>query len=224
MINYISLSYILSDRISAYGNGDKLEIKKIKSITLGDTSNNSLLKLSAHLGTHIDFPYHFCNNGKKSSDYLINELIFTKIGIIEVKINEEDLVINENIIINSEKLANDIDFLLIKTGYCNFRYEERYWKFNPGFHQELAKFLRKKFPFIRAIGFDSISLSSFQHREIGRLAHKEFLCINNILIVEDMDLSKINSTSKIKKLIIAPLVVQDIEAAPVTVIAELEND
>ena len=44
---------------------------------------------------------------------------------------------------------------------------------------------------------------------LGRLAHKSFLSEKAILIVEDMDLSKINSTTKIKQAIVSPLLFEN---------------
>ena len=67
---------------------------------------------------------------------------------------------------------------------------------------------------------DFISLTSYQNREIGREAHKNFLGGNNpILLVEDMDLSKIENTPR--KLICVPILVHGLDGSPVTIIAEV---
>ncbi len=50
-----------------------------------------------------------------------------------------------------------------------------FWKENYGFHPKLANFIRKNFPKVRIFGFDSISISSFTDRILGREAHKAFL-------------------------------------------------
>ena len=53
------------------------------------------------------------------------------------------------------------------------------------------------------------------------ITHKEFLGVNNILLVEDMDLN--NLILKIKKIYCFPLLVSKIDGAPVTIIAELDE-
>ena len=68
------------------------------------------------------------------------------------------------------------DLLLIKTGFAIFRNSndplerEKYVSQGPGISPEIGNWLRK-FRNVRAIGFDFISLTSYQHREIGRRAH-----------------------------------------------------
>jgi len=73
------------------------------------------------------------------------------------------------------------------------------------------------------MGFDAISLTSFQHRELGREAHRAFLCPhkthNPILIIEDMHLEKLTHTPA--SVICGPLMLKDADGVPVTVIAEI---
>ncbi|MFZ5947124.1 MAG: cyclase family protein [Stygiobacter sp.] len=223
MNRFIYLSYFINEDLPTYGNDEKIKIVKTKSIISGDSSNNSFFSFSGHIGTHIDYPFHFCNDGRKSSDYSAGELIFFKIGFAEIDMTANDNFIIEKQMFQNINLSSDIDFLLIKTGYCKFRKDEKYWQFNPGFHPNLAQYFKRKFPSIKAIGFDSISLSCYQKRELGRLAHKKFLCENDILIIEDMNLSEICVKSNIKKLIAAPLLIENVDGVPVTVIAEIEE-
>jgi kynurenine formamidase len=73
------------------------------------------------------------------------------------------------------------------------------------------------------IGFDFISLSSYAHRDLGREAHRAFLAEleidgdnkDPILIIEDMDLSKIKIC--LSKIIVSPLRFEMADGAPVTV-------
>jgi len=223
MSDFINLSYCLSADLTAYGNGERFSADFVKSISSGDSSNNSFLRFSAHLGTHIDFPFHFCNDGKKSSDYFLKDFIFNNIAIIEVDVDDNNIIINDGLKIKCQNIPENINFLLIKTGYSDFREKEKYWNCNLGFHPSLAAFLKSKFPLLRSIGFDSISLSSYKYRELGREAHKEFLCKHNILIIEDMDLSGVDSKSQIKQIFAVPLLIKELDASPVNVIAEIIN-
>ena len=63
--SWIYLSYLLSDKISAYGDGKRIKVETTKSVRKEYTCNGSFLNLPTHFGTHIDFPYHFDADGKK---------------------------------------------------------------------------------------------------------------------------------------------------------------
>ena len=106
----------------------------------------------------------------------------------------------------------------MKTNSHKFRLQDRYFNSNYGFDPSLAKKLRLKFPDLRLFGFDTISVSSYKNRAIGRKAHYEFLGPPKpILLLEDMDLSSINSQSKINKIIVSPLLLKDSDGIPATV-------
>ena len=163
-----SLSYELQNSTPAYG-GEKnaFEIIRTRSIQNGDTSNNSFLKFNNHIGTHIDFPYHFSENGKKSSDYNSDFWYDEKIGFLDCSV--------ENIIKNIHLLDKDIEFLILKTGFSKFRGQERYWKDQPVIPASLASILKNSFPNLKFFGFDMISLTSKRDREEGKNAHIKFL-------------------------------------------------
>ena len=224
MSNWIYLSYPLSTGLSGYGNGQRLTINQIRSIDKGDTSNNTEFCMPSHLGTHIDFPYHFSSNGKTIDDYNPNFFSFEKVSIINLElINKiEDYLIKPEHLVNViDDCSINTDLLLLKTGFCDKRSTEEYWKYGYGIGLGVAVLLKQNFPLLRAIGFDLISLNSYQRRETGRKSHKEFLIDQNILIIEDMNLSKINATSKFNQLIVAPLNISGSEGAPVTVFANI---
>jgi arylformamidase len=220
MSNWIYLSYELSADLSNYGGAAGIGIEWVRMMEKGDTSNNSLLQLPAHTGTHIDYPLHFYKEGKSGSNYTAGDLVFSSVGIMDIS----QSTVNDHLIEPDhlkEILPGDIDFLIIKTGFCEGRSEEKYWKYNWGFAPATASYLKSIFPQLKAIGFDLISLSSYQQREIGREAHKEFLEKNDILIVEDMDLRTISVNTMIRTLIVSPLRFSGADGAPVTIWADL---
>ena len=112
--------------------------------------------------------------------------------------------------------------VLIKTGFWRYRGEEIYWQNNPGFAPDLADYLRENCPQLRVLGFDTISLSSYSDRPLGRIAHKAFLEGENpILPLEDMNLSQVGEGTKFDKVFIAPLQVEKTNGSPCNVIAEV---
>jgi len=220
--SWIFLSYELDNSLSMYGNGERIQIQKVRDINEGDTSNNTFLNLHSHYGTHIDFPFHFDADGKTGSYYQADFFIFNNIKIVQLNNSMEGLLIGKNDF-NSEDIPTDTDLILFKTGLTNKRLDDTYWSHNYGFLPEIGKILRERLPNLKSIGFDSISLTSYQHREIGRAAHKEFLINNNILIIEDMNLEEVTDKTILNKVIISPLRFKDADGAPVTVFAQLNN-
>ncbi|CAG0981726.1 MAG: cyclase [Bacteroidetes bacterium] len=218
MSNFISLSHILSENTPAYGNGDKPTFEKINSIKEGASSNKTQINTDSHLGTHVDFPYHFLEEGKKGEEFLPNDFVFTAPFLIELPVHY-GLITNRHL--SAFTIPIHTDLLLIKTGMEQFRNEKKYWENGPGMASETAFFFKYNFPRLRAIGFDFLSLSSYQHREEGRLAHKNYLS-NHILIIEDMKLLPLSKSNTLNKVLVAPLLFANCDGAPVYVLAETE--
>lgn len=220
---YIQLSHILSENTPSYGNRDKIEIRKNSSIQDGESANTSSYYISNnHIGTHIDVPFHFSDSGQKTFEIPINEYFYSKIGVVEVVCDEAKLI---GIADLEYKLLNvdcDIELLLIKTGYENYRHTDKYWNDNPGLSPELADFLREKFLRLRCIGFDFISLTSWKYREFGKSAHLSFLSPEKsnrpILIIEDMSLFGLDI--ELENVIVLPLFIEDGNGGAVTVIGK----
>lgn len=214
------LSYELNSTTPAYGNGDGITIEKARSIAgNGDTSNNSVISLASHLGTHIDFPYHFSADGKKCADYSADKFVFSNIVVIDISAEDvQDYLIRPE---NLSKLGSntDCDLLILKTDFTSKRGTEEYWNYNWGFAPESAGFIKGKLPNIKCLLFDTISLTSFQDRPTGRIAHRAFLIENDLLLVEDADLSEISESSNLETVIISPLRFDDCDGTPVTVLA-----
>lgn len=204
------LSYLLNENTPAYGGDPKqVRIEQVRSIDKGDTSNNSTFSFPAHIGTHIDFPYHFSAAGKRLQDYPADFWIFNKIGFLICSVDE--------IAINLDSLPADIDLLLVRTDFGLQRKESVYWQQQHVIRHELAGMLKRRFPQLRVFGFDMISLTSKLDRPEGKLAHQHFLLEHGILVLEDMKLSSLTQTPD--KVIIAPLLIENADGAPCTVLA-----
>ncbi len=216
------LSYILDDTTPTYGNRNKFISEKKSSIVNGDVANDSTINTTVHIGTHIDMPYHFFEDGQTIEDFLIEYFDFKNVLFFELE--PKSLIIKDELIALLENVEQKelFDLLIIKTGICDKRDEDVFWKENYGFSPDLAKYIRDKFPSIRALGFDSISVSSFANRMLGREAHKAFLNPQKpILLIEDMDLREVNLDTKIKRIIVAPLRIAKCDGLPCTLIAEV---
>jgi kynurenine formamidase len=229
----VYLSYILDSKTPTYGNRNRFEQIKKSDISKGDVANDTSISTTVHIGTHIDMPYHFYENGQTIEDFDADFWVFQQdeILFIELRIENGELIIRDELIMELEKIKNNSQFstlnsqlLIVKTGICHKRESQEFWAKNYGFHPDIYNYLVDNFPNIRVIGFDSISVSSLTDRMLGREAHKRFLNPNRpILLLEDMDLRKLNSHSTIKELIISPLQIAKCDGLPCTILCRIEN-
>lgn len=218
MANYQYLSYFLDDKTPIYGGSSGIDIVKLNDIAKGDTANTKRISFHNHSGTHIDFPNHFLENGKFSSDYNAEFWIFNNPYVVKISTNEDEIILLDKKLI--ETIPKQTDFLILNTGFYKYRGSKKFWNNNPGISPDLAKLLKLRCPNLRVLGMDTISLTSYQNRIIGRQSHRKFLGENNILLVEDMNLKNLKSLPK--KLMCFPLLIKKVDGCPVTIIAEYE--
>jgi arylformamidase len=195
-MKYLLLSHSINEHTPVYGDTPRPCILPLSQISRGDASNIVLLSIHNHTGTHIDAPKHFVDDGKAISEYSPDELIFKNPVIVNCLKNEESLITPDDLKPASQMLQKS-DCLLLHTGFWKYRSEERYRTHNPGIAPETMLWIRKEYPNIRCIGIDSISVSSYQYRSIGREAHKAAFTVKEgvgepLLLIEDMDLSKVS--------------------------------
>jgi len=210
----VLLSHFISEDTPLYGGDKNIKIIPHKSIKNGDSCNTLFLAFPNHISTHVDLPFHFFENGKKVSDFSSEKWFFNKVFLLTLDSISPSEIIGISQL--NKKLSSEEDFelLLIKTGFENFRDKEIYWKESPGLHPELATFLKDRYPSLRGIGIDFISISSLSNRELGRKSHRAFL-EKEIILIEDMRLSPIVSSPD--TVILAPLFIENADGAPVTV-------
>ena len=210
------LSYFINENTPLYGGEKAVFIKERSQISKGASSNTKYLELPNHSGTHIDFPNHFSDNGKTINDYSPKFWIFNHVFVINYPAKPVEIICESAF--EGADIPVETEFLIVNTGFGKFRKEEKYWARNPGLSPKLAKQIRNMCPQIKVIGFDFISISSYQNRIIGREAHQEFLLNNDILLIEDMKLEDIHNKT-IKSIIALPLLIDKIDGAPISIIA-----
>ena len=217
---WIYLSHMLGSTTPGYGGRKDFEATHNRCMSKGDTCNQLNIKMSNHVGTHIDLPYHFDATGKKLEDYECSFWFFHQVEVLHLSVQADELILPSMVSVKNP----DVDFLILKTGFERFRSEDVFWNANPGLSAELGTFLRSHFKNLRAIGFDCISATSFKNKEQGRLAHQAFLGSGEgspILIVEDMKLAGLTHGTKLAQVHIAPLLVEAADGVPVTISAQI---
>lgn len=204
------LSHFIDESTPVYGGlKNTISLNKISSISNGDTANSKKVSFPNHVGTHIDFPKHFGNNGKKCSDYPASFWIFNKVGFLDCSIEEVPDKVS--------LLPETIELLILKTGFGKNRDKDIYWSSQPVIPASFALLFRSAFPNLRVFGFDMISLTSKLDRAEGKKAHTAFLLEHDILILEDMMINSLSISPE--KVIISPLQIGVLDGAPCTVIS-----
>lgn len=223
-MNSIFLSHIISNTTPTYGKSGLIRINQCSGINHGDSCNKSELHIDSHVGTHIDAPLHFDQNGLSLDKYDASFWICNNPYIIDYPAKSNEIINVNNLETELRNIPIKTDILIIKTNFGRFRSldSEKYIFSGPGLDPDIGYFLRKKTN-IKMIGFDFISLSSFSNRTLGRNSHiaflskiKEYKALDPILIIEDMDLSNLNN--RLLQIIILPLRFELSDGAPVSVI------
>lgn len=212
-MKFIQLSYNINESTPSYGDRHKVSIEPFEQIKNGSTANSYMVNFYNHIGTHIDSPNHFFDSGKKIIDYDVNELFFDRPQIIDVNLSEKNEISLETIV---EECDNEADIILFRTFFSKYRNSEKYINHYPVFKSHFVNYLIKECPRLKAVGFDTISLTSPLDKQEGKKAHQLFLGGSSpILIIEDMFLEFYNSN--IKKILVSPFNFEKVDSAPCNV-------
>lgn len=215
---YIYLSHFISEETPLYGGQSNIRIKKDLRISSGDPANTLLIEIPNHVSTHIDLPKHFSNVGKSLSDYNPSFWFFQNVSVLKVNASPGETI---DLTPRLQEVRRDTDLLLVKTGFQKYRHEKMYWENNPGLAPKSAGELRKRCPQLKAVGIDFISVSTPAREDIGLQAHRAFLVENDILLLEDINLESVDS--RLQKVYLFPLLIQDADGVPVTAIGEVAS-
>lgn len=218
----INISYPINKKTPVYPNTPELKISEYRSIANGDSSNNSLITIPSHYGTHLDAPRHFCNKGLGISDLTTGGAInFKNVYCVSLP-KQADMPITSSDILSLPKEIYNAEGILIKTGFCAERLTNTYAYTNapPWVMEDVPDTIRRLFPNLKLYGSDTISVSSPLHREEGHAAHKGFLCDveQPILLLEDINLNLVTPSLSAFKLTLYPFFDEGLDGCPVVVI------
>ena len=220
---WVYLSHSWGPSCPPYGGQGHIQLNKIRSMDKGNSSNSLEIIGGNHTGTHFDFPLHFSKIGKNVLHYTPDFFFHTKIAVFWLETQPGSLITTNELELALRKYKGNFDDTigLIRSGASLYRNERQFWENGPGLSLGVADFIRSTFKKMTTIGIDTISITSFQNRELGRSVHREFLCDPTpLLLIEDMNLEPLRNKN-ISLLIAAPLRLEDGDGAPCTVIARL---
>lgn len=212
------LSHVLDDETPAYGGAKGFHQNPTSRIQAGGTANSSQWSFPNHLGTHVDAPKHFFDDGEGVDGFGPNAWWYDRPQLIDVAVGDDHLIRPEDL---PDEVRTETDLLLLRTGFEAYRSTSRYWERNPGLAASLGSWLRVHRPRVRAVGMDLISVTARQRRPEGRLAHRAFLDPTGagrpVLLVEDMALA--HAPGALAAVCVAPIRVRSSDGGPCTVLA-----
>lgn len=215
---HLWLSHVLAEDTPAYGGGVGFTRTAASRIAAGDAANSEAWAFPNHLGTHVDAPRHFVEGSTTVDSYGPEWWWFSRPAVVDVPKQDDELILPSDI---DGKVADETDFIILRTGFETNRGDRRYWERNPGISAQLAHFLRDRFPRLRAVGMDFISVTARAHRPEGRKAHRALLEYRPnsepVILVEDMALA--HAPTALEAVIVAPFRVLRADGGPVTVLA-----
>jgi kynurenine formamidase len=222
---YLNLSYPITKQDVVIEAGiEPPEVMPRSRISLGKHSNTSYFKMFAHTGTHIDAPWHFLDNGKKVQDLVLEDFIFSKVCILDIPAAAGS-PIPAGVIREFDNGLQDCDCLLVRTRFSMQRSTrpEIYLSGNPGFSVEAGQYLAS-LPYLRCLGMDLPSVENVPNGRLTNFPVHHTLLGNEkpMLLLEDANLAVLEEHT-IKRLFLVPLMIEGIEAAPVTAVAEIDS-
>jgi len=196
------LTMPIDERTPTFPGNSKQEIKQVATIRENGW-NEKRLTISSHFSTHIDAPFHMLADGKKLTDFPIENFVGRAI-VIDAK---NQLEIEPNL---DDVKPKDIVFFY--TGHTKKAYSEDFFQNNPVITKKTAQNLIDKK--IKIVGLDSYTPDN-EPFEIHKLFFR-----HNILIVENLvNLGQL--AGKRFKCFILPLKIQDADGAPCRVVGVL---
>lgn len=167
-------------------------------------NNQSSFQMDSHLGTHLDAPLHFVNEGRPLQEIDLDKLI-GKAWVAEIR--DTKIITAANL--EAADIPADCRRLLLKTDN-QFYWQEKLTTFQEDFcaiDKDAAQWIVDKG--IVLVGIDYLSIQRFQD---GPETHQVLLNAE-IVIVETLNLQEV--TPGLYELICLPLKLTDIEASPV---------
>lgn len=161
----------------------------------------SSVSMSVHNGTHMDAPYHFCQQGLKIDEIPL-ELLVGKVLLLDL--GDKDVIEAEDIPGHIET-----DRIILKTGK----------KLKPDHPENPHLSLQATIALIeKGIKLIGINQMSIEKIDSGKYPVHKLLTRNNIAIIENLELSSVGEGYY--RLICAPLKIAGSEAAPCRVYLE----
>ncbi len=221
---YVLLSYPLAKGDPVWPGNPEIAFDKITSIPDGDDANTYLVHVYDHIGTHMDGPNHFYNEGKQLWELPLETFIYEKPLLIEVPLDDLQVIRPEDLMPFADQIK-EADLLMVRSGLAHKRVDapEDYAERGPCFGGDSAKYLMDNFR-LKAVAMDWISLGTPSMPAEAKVAHRYMLGAHHdhaTCIIEDANFEPLVG-KKIKKVFGIPIFIPGIDSSNITMFAEVE--
>lgn len=203
----VDISLPLSADIPVWPGSSGFVLTWVDRMDSGHECNNSRIACDTHIGTHVDAPFHFVENGR-TVDQIPTDLLIGPCQVVylpgQTNIGAEELA--------SLELANNVRRLLLKTDNSNLwmAKEKKFQKKYACLTESGAQWLvRHGFSLV---GIDYLSIGSYTR---GAKIH-QVLLEANVVVVEGLNLSEVEAGEY--ELICLPMKLIRAEGAPARVV------
>lgn len=206
-MRYYDLSVKITPGLPLWPGDPPIQIQRHTKIEEGSSSNVTHMNMTAHVGTHIDAPYHFINDGKT-----IDQLpLTTLIGRVYVMHLPDARQITADLI-RQHGLPKRVRRILFKTRNSNLwnlpqtPFRQNYVSLTP----DAAQYLVDKD--ILLVGIDYVSIAPFE----DVVSTHRILLGAGVVVVEGLNLNVVNAGHY--TLYALPIALGDADGAPARVI------
>ncbi|MGC9445346.1 MAG: cyclase family protein [Candidatus Methanospirareceae archaeon] len=199
------MSLTIYPGMQSWPNDAGVELTQEESVRNGDAYNCSRLACSSHIGTHIDAPYHFTEEGKSIDEISLYDLIGEAL-VVEVAASD---------VITATELR-DVDLrtyrrILFKTRNSELLADRTFHEDYVALDHSAAELLVENG--VKVVGIDYLSIEAFTDSEYQ--VHK-LLTENGVLILETLDLCAIEPGAYF--MVALPLKLKGCDGAPARVV------
>ncbi|MBI23440.1 MAG: hypothetical protein CMN05_07585 [Roseibacillus sp.] len=174
------------------------------------------VKMSSHVGTHVEFPYHHLKEGKSAADYPLERLIGEAV-LFDFSYKKKDEEITKQEIIDTGIEVKKGDIAVIRTDM------HKLWK-TPQGHDRPVLSLEATSYLVEEVGIHTIATDATGLEVRGRDDQPVHVMLfeNDVAMVESLtNLDQLKSTRF--EILILPLPVEGMDSCPVRALA-LENE
>lgn len=225
-MSYKKLSYEMRVDAPGWPGNFKLEIEPFSLIAQGAEANQYKVHLFNHFGSHMDGPRHFNENGPRLAEMPLETFIYEKPLLLDIPKGAMEQITVADLEPYREQIASS-DLLMIRSGFEaeRERNPQLYSNEGPSFSADVCRYLMDHFRNLKAVAMDWLSLACPSRLEDGILAHQYLLGKfhdHYICIIEDLHFDEVDA-GRLHKVWALPLFVEQIDSAPVTVVAEMRD-
>jgi kynurenine formamidase len=173
-MKYIDLTHLVSDGLPEWPGCGSVSLQETVTMQKDGVANHQL-NGSCHMGTHIDAPGHFIMDGKKISDYPVDQFIGR--GVVIDARGQTEIGVE---LVQDQVKANDI--VLFYTGWSERFYESNYFYDYPVISLACAQYLVNQK--VKMVGIDTPSVDRAPFEVHKLLLGNEILIIENLMNVQ----------------------------------------